>query len=107
MGREPREIDGGKSLRRNRRCAAVRGELTSTETRPGADPRICSGAGELGGSMPIKTMIEAIRDALDVEMERDPRVFVMGEDVGSKGGVFLATDGLYKKYGPKRLLDTP
>ena len=57
--------------------------------------------------MPIKTMIEAIRDALDVELARDPRVFVLGEDVGVKGGVFLATDGLYKKYGMKRVLDTP
>jgi 2-oxoisovalerate dehydrogenase E1 component beta subunit len=57
--------------------------------------------------MPIKTMIEAIRDALDVEMARDPRVFVLGEDVGVKGGVFLATDGLYKKYGMRRVLDAP
>lgn len=57
--------------------------------------------------MPIKTLIEAIRDAMDVEMARDPRVFVLGEDVGVKGGVFLATDGLYKKYGMKRVLDTP
>lgn len=57
--------------------------------------------------MPIKTLIEAIRDAIDIEMARDPRVFVLGEDVGVKGGVFLATDGLYKKYGMKRVLDTP
>jgi 2-oxoisovalerate dehydrogenase E1 component beta subunit len=57
--------------------------------------------------MPIKTLIEAIRDAMDVEMARDPRVFLMGEDVGVKGGVFLASDGLYKKYGMKRVLDTP
>jgi 2-oxoisovalerate dehydrogenase E1 component beta subunit len=57
--------------------------------------------------MPIKTMIEAIRDALDVEMQRDPSVFVMGEDVGVKGGVFLATEGLSKKYGENRLLDMP
>ena len=57
--------------------------------------------------MPIKTLIEAIRDAIDTEMARDPRVFVLGEDVGVKGGVFLATDGLYKKYGMKRVVDTP
>jgi 2-oxoisovalerate dehydrogenase E1 component beta subunit len=57
--------------------------------------------------MPIKTMIEAIRDALDVELARDPRVFVLGEDVGAKGGVFLATDGLQKKYGATRVVDTP
>ena len=57
--------------------------------------------------MPIKTLIEAIRDALDVEMQRDPSVFVLGEDVGVKGGVFLATEGLQKKYGALRLIDTP
>jgi 2-oxoisovalerate dehydrogenase E1 component beta subunit len=57
--------------------------------------------------MTIKTMIEAIRDALDVEMQRDPSVFVLGEDVGVKGGVFLATEGLSKKYGTQRLIDTP
>src|SRR5512143_3985601 len=57
--------------------------------------------------MPVKTMIEAIRDAIDVEMARDPSVFVLGEDVGMKGGVFLATEGLQKKYGPKRVVDMP
>jgi len=40
-------------------------------------------------------------------MERDERVWVLGEDVGKKGGVFLATDGLYGKYGEARVLDTP
>jgi len=57
--------------------------------------------------MPVKTMIEAIRDAMDLEMARDPRVFVLGEDVGMKGGVFLASDGLQKKYGAKRVVDMP
>ena len=57
--------------------------------------------------MPVKTMVEAIRDAMDVEMARDASVFVLGEDVGMKGGVFLATEGLQKKYGPKRVVDMP
>ena len=53
------------------------------------------------------TMIEAIRDALDVAMGRDNRVIVFGEDVGYFGGVFRCTAGLQKKYGPTRCFDTP
>jgi 2-oxoisovalerate dehydrogenase E1 component beta subunit len=55
----------------------------------------------------VKTLIEGIREALDEEMERDDRVWVLGEDVGRKGGVFLATEGLHAKYGDGRVLDTP
>lgn len=57
--------------------------------------------------MAVKTLIEGIREGLDEEMARDERVWVLGEDVGKKGGVFLATDGLYEKYGEARVLDTP
>jgi 2-oxoisovalerate dehydrogenase E1 component beta subunit len=57
--------------------------------------------------MPRMTMIEAIRSALDVAMERDPRVVVFGEDVGYFGGVFRCTDGLQRKYGTSRCFDTP
>jgi 2-oxoisovalerate dehydrogenase E1 component subunit beta len=57
--------------------------------------------------MAVKTLIEAIREAMDEEMERDPSVFVIGEDVGVRGGVFLATDGLAKKYGEERVIDSP
>ena len=53
------------------------------------------------------TMIEAIRDAMDVMMGRDNRVIVFGEDVGYFGGVFRCTAGLQKKYGPTRCFDTP
>ncbi len=52
-------------------------------------------------------ILEAIRLAMDEELERDERVMVLGEDVGRKGGVFGATDGLWAKYGDKRVLDTP
>ena len=52
-------------------------------------------------------MVSALRSALTEEMERDGRVMVMGEDVGPKGGVFLVTDGLYKKFGEARVIDTP
>jgi len=50
---------------------------------------------------------EAIRDALREEMRRDPRVFVMGEDVGIYGGAYGATRGLYEEFGPERVRDTP
>src|SRR2546430_15378906 len=57
--------------------------------------------------MAVKTVIEAIRDGMDEEMARDPSVFLIGEDVGNRGGVFLASDGLYKKYGELRVIDSP
>lgn len=57
--------------------------------------------------MAVKTMIEAIRDGLREEMERDERVFVMGEDVGPRGGVFGVTDGFFKQFGAERVIDTP
>ncbi|KAG2433497.1 hypothetical protein HYH02_012615 [Chlamydomonas schloesseri] len=52
-------------------------------------------------------MWEALREAIDEEMERDPTVCVMGEDVGHYGGSYKCTLGLYKKYGDMRVLDTP
>ena len=57
--------------------------------------------------MTVRTFIEAIRLALGDEMRRDDSVVVLGEDVGRKGGVFLATDGLYEEFGPDRVIDTP
>ena len=57
--------------------------------------------------MAVKTYIEAIREGMDEEMARDPSVFLIGEDVGQRGGVFLASDGLYKKYGEDRVIDSP
>ncbi len=57
--------------------------------------------------MPEITLIDAIRQAMDEEMARDPRVFITGEDVGPRGGVFRATMGLFEKYGPNRIVDSP
>lgn len=57
--------------------------------------------------MAVMTVIEAVRDAIREEMQRDSRVFVLGEDVGQRGGVFLATQGLIDEFGPSRVLDTP
>ncbi|HYZ01956.1 MAG TPA: alpha-ketoacid dehydrogenase subunit beta, partial [Candidatus Binatia bacterium] len=50
------------------------------------------------------TMVEAIRDALREEMRRDSDVVLLGEDVGVKGGVFKATEGLHEEFGPRRVL---
>lgn len=57
--------------------------------------------------MPQMTMLQAINDAMHVAMERDPDVVMLGEDIGKKGGVFGATDGLYDKFGALRVMDTP
>jgi len=57
--------------------------------------------------MALKTFIEAIRETLAEEMRRDESVIVLGEDVGKKGGVFLATDGLWGEFGDERVIDTP
>jgi len=52
-------------------------------------------------------MLEAINEGLRQEMERDDRVFILGEDIGLSGGVFKVTDGLLDKFGEERVLDTP
>ena len=57
--------------------------------------------------MPVMSYIDAINLAMKEEMELDDRVFVLGEDVGRKGGVFKATTGLYEQFGEERVLDTP
>ena len=57
--------------------------------------------------MAVKSVIEAVREALREEMQRDPTVFIMGEDVGARGGVFLATQGLVEEFGEDRIIDTP
>ena len=53
------------------------------------------------------TMREAISQALMEEMDRDPSVFIMGEEVGVWGGTYAVTKGFYDKYGPRRIKDTP
>jgi 2-oxoisovalerate dehydrogenase E1 component beta subunit len=57
--------------------------------------------------MPEMTLTQAVNDALRVEMRRDPRVVVLGEDVGRFGGVFRTTEGLQAEFGPERCIDTP
>ncbi|EGK14300.1 alpha-ketoacid dehydrogenase subunit beta [Kroppenstedtia eburnea] len=57
--------------------------------------------------MPVISYIDAVTQALREEMQRDERVFVLGEDVGVRGGVFRATAGLIEEFGAERVLDTP
>jgi pyruvate dehydrogenase E1 component beta subunit len=59
------------------------------------------------GSTQNLTLVQAVRDGLYGEMERDDSVLVMGEDVGQNGGVFRATQGLYDEFGEDRVVDTP
>jgi pyruvate dehydrogenase E1 component beta subunit len=57
--------------------------------------------------MAIMTFLQAINSALAGEMERNPSVVLLGEDVGKSGGVFRATEGLWERFGPERVIDTP
>ncbi len=57
--------------------------------------------------MPLMTYLEAIRKGLWEEMERDPTVFCIGEDIGIYGGAFKVTDGFIDHFGPERIIDTP
>ena len=57
--------------------------------------------------MPQMNMVQAINDGLRLEMRRDSRVVVMGEDVGKVGGVFRVTQGLFQEFGEDRVIDTP
>src|SRR5256885_276285 len=70
-------------------------------------PRSRTTSRSCGGSLAELTLVEAVNDALHVELERDDRVLVMGEDVGRSGGVFRATAGLRDRFGDDRCVDTP
>src|SRR5678816_4913593 len=57
--------------------------------------------------MALTTYVEAIRQGIWEEMERDDNVFVLGEDVGIYGGAFKVTDGMLERFGELRVVDTP
>src|SRR5262245_4606070 len=57
--------------------------------------------------MPAMTMVQAIQDALRLALRQDPRVVLLGEDVGKNGGVFRVTEGLAAEFGADRVADTP
>lgn len=67
-----------------------------------ADPQVPAGT-----NMKTSTVREALRDAMAEEMRRDPRVFVMGEEVAQYQGAYKVTQGLLEEFGPKRVIDTP
>src|SRR6267154_2164419 len=58
-------------------------------------------------TMAETTYLEAIRQGLFEEMERDPEVICMGEDIGAYGGAFKVTEGLQSRFGERRVIDTP
>ncbi|MBI1797106.1 MAG: alpha-ketoacid dehydrogenase subunit beta [Candidatus Eisenbacteria bacterium] len=57
--------------------------------------------------MPAMTMVQAIQDALRIALREDPRVVLLGEDIGKAGGVFRVTEGLQAEFGEQRVVDTP
>ena len=91
----------GETVRLGAPIARLR--VAEGATRAAAPARATSPAGEDGGI----ELREAIRQALDEELEHDERVIFFGEDVAIAGGVFAVTPGLQEKYGPARVFDTP
>ena len=65
-----------------------------------------NGAADTPGSAPV-TFLEAIKQAMFEEMERDPAVVLLGEDVGVYGGAFKTSEGLLQRFGWERVIDTP
>src|SRR5918999_4624178 len=105
--------------RRPRRCRsqAMRWSV-STRNRPSSSRcgigavcearSTCTSARSVGGrTVAETTYLEAIREALVEEMERDENVFLLGEDIGVYGGAFKVTDGLLARFGEERVIDTP
>ena len=68
---------------------------------------LVAAAGPVATGSKQMTMIQALRSAMDVMLERDPNVVVFGQDVGYFGGVFRCTEGLQVKYGKSRVFDAP
>ena len=77
------------------------GSASSSESDHGASDN------NIGPASASMTMIQALRSAMDVMLERDNNVVVFGQDVGYFGGVFRCTEGLQTKYGSSRVFDTP
>ena len=109
--RRPHRRDRG-AARRPRSRPLVDDATDYAEAQPDPIPRpadalrLRRGRRE-GDDAARKTFIEAIRETLAEEMRRDESIIVLGEDVGKKGGVFLATDGLWAEFGDDRVIDTP
>src|SRR5689334_20749877 len=101
---------------RSRRRRSTRSSTTSTRRCRGTSPSSARTSWPSRGPrtrtitdepMPTMNIIEAVRNALQTQMRLDPRVVVLGEDVGKFGGVFRATSGLHEEFGADRVIDTP
>src|SRR5690606_2013533 len=104
--RQPRRAAGRVAVRRRLRGAALApGRAAPVPDGPAAHPLPPQALGP--PPMPTMNIIQAVNDALRLEMAREPKVVVLGEDVGKFGGVFRATSGLYEEFGPERVIDTP
>src|SRR5262249_44587928 len=112
-----RRAHGRRQARRGARQPAGRVDVRRRVRRSAAAPAGAEGGADVVAAreaaarrslaMPVGTIIQAVNDALRIEMRRDSRVVVLGEDVGKFGGVFRATTGLYDEFGPDRVFDTP
>lgn len=78
--------------------------MTQTHTPPGA---VAGDSHAQASATTVMNLVEAINDALRIEMRRNDRVVVLGEDVGKVGGVFRVTKGLHEEFGEDRVIDTP
>jgi pyruvate dehydrogenase E1 component beta subunit len=87
--------------------AAVVEQAPTAATRPAAAERPADPAIPVGTNMLKLTVREALRDGMAEEMRRDPRVFVIGEEVAEYQGAYKVTQGLLEEFGPKRVIDTP
>src|SRR6185295_5364313 len=109
--RSPRRAEGSRELRlaRHRPHRQRRDDVRRRVQGHACAPEAATPAGRSRGDLivPAMTMIQALRSAMDVMLERDPDVVVFGEDVGYFGGVFRCTEGLQAKYGKSRVFDTP
>ena len=77
------------------------------DAKPDPSPSPAGSAVPAGTNMKQSTVREALRDAMAEEMRRDPRVFIMGEEVAQYQGAYKVTQGLLDEFGPKRVIDTP
>ncbi|WCT78381.1 pyruvate dehydrogenase complex E1 component subunit beta [Novosphingobium humi] len=87
--------------------AAAAPAAASVAAAPAAAPRPADPVVPHGTNMKTSTVRDALRDAMAEEMRRDPRVFVMGEEVAEYQGAYKVTQGLLAEFGPKRVIDTP
>ena len=107
-GEEPSPLQGRGLGEGAAKPASVDVPLSPKGARePIAAPRAVDAVIPAGTNMKQSTVREALRDAMAEEMRRDPRVFIMGEEVAQYQGAYKVTQGLLDEFGPKRVIDTP